>query len=53
VLEARIAFQIGDGSWDGYTFTCRAHAELVLAREPGCISEPGRGVQPDPDELGR
>jgi len=44
--ERRSAVRIGDESWDGYTFTCGAHAELVLASEPGCIAEP-LGAAPD------
>jgi hypothetical protein len=42
--ERPSAIRIGDGSWDGYTFTCRAHAELVLASELGCLAEPVSGV---------
>jgi len=42
--ERPSAIRIGDGSWDGYTFTCRAHVELVLASEPGCLSEPVSAV---------
>ena len=34
------AFRIGDGSWDGYTFTCGDHVELVLASELGAAVEP-------------
>jgi hypothetical protein len=38
--ERPSTIRIGDGSWDGYTFTCGAHAELVLSSEPGCIGAP-------------
>lgn len=32
--------RIGDGSWDGYTYTCGDHVALVAGAEPGCVVEP-------------
>jgi hypothetical protein len=29
-----------DRSWDGYTYTCADHVELVRADVPGCVVEP-------------
>lgn len=38
--EQPSARRIGDGSWDGYTYACADHVELVLQAEPGCVVEP-------------
>ena len=40
--EQPSTIRIGDGSGDGYTFLCRAHAELVLASKP----EDGHPTEP-------